>query len=210
MKSYKQLFLEIANSTDYTTNKLTGASWRYYVDETDKRVYVQFQETKTFQDWLFNFLVIPVKLKREDGKYIKVPLGNYLQFKSVYKDVIKAVKPYIKEQYTPYTAGWSQGAVTAGQLAFFDVSFNLFGCILFGCPKFLKDETSVTTYHTFVRYVNFLYPEDPIKEAIPCYKELPDTVTDGFVPDFPPVTLDDKHRIYGHSSYKDPYGKEEF
>lgn len=212
MKSYRQLFLEIANSTDYKTNKLTGASWRFYVDEADKRVYVQFQETKTFQDWLFNFLIVPVKLKRKDGKYIKIPLGNYLQFKSVYKDIIKAVEPYIKAYYDLYTTGWSQGAVTAGQLAFFDNYFNHSqkSCIMYGCPKFLKDSASVSTYYTSVHYVNFLYSEDPIREAVPCYKKLPDTVTYGFVPDFPPVTLDDKHRIYGHSSYKDPYGKDEF
>lgn len=210
MKSYKQLFLEIANSTDYTTNKLTGASWRYYVDEADRRVYVQLQETKTFQDWLFNFLIIPVKLKREDGEYIRVPLGNYLQFKSVYKDIIETVKPYLEEHYILYTTGWSQGAITAGLLSFYMGADDWNKCILYGCPKFLKDWTSISTYYGTVNYVNFLYPDDPIKEVVPCYKELPGTVMDGFVPDFPPVTLDDKHRIYGHSSYKDPYGKDEF
>ena len=207
MKSYKQLFLEIANSTDYKTNKLTGASWRYYVDEADKRIYVQFQETKTWQDWIFNFIVIPVKLEAEPGISIRVPLGNYLQFKSVYKEIIETIKPYIDKGYQLYTTGWSQGGVTAGLFGFM---FPAARIIMYGCPRFLKKNEDVINFHIHVSYISFLYYDDPIREVVPGYKIPALTKTHGFVPDFPPETLDDKHRIYGHSTYKDFSGKEEF
>lgn len=213
MKTYKQLFLEIANSTDYTTNKLTGASWRYYVDEDDKRVYVQFQETKTILDWLYNFLIFPVKLKTTNGS-IRVPLGNYLQFKSVYKDILEAIKPYSNSKYDVYGTGWSQGGVTVGLFFFYTVANKVDmywnKCIMYGTPKFLKDDNSVATYESVVEYENFLYPDDPIRDVVPGYKRVKNTVSDGYVPDFEPVTLDDKHRIYGHSTYTDFEGRSEF
>ena len=207
MKTYKQLFLEIANSTDYNKNWLTGASWRYYVDETDKRVYVQFQETKTIQDWIFNFIVIPKKLVCSNVK-IEVPLGNYLQFNSIYKDIVKAITPYLINGYKLYITGWSQGGVTAGLFAFY-MSLNTQyenRCIMYGTPKFLKD---VEPY-AHVSYINFLYPDDPIKDVVPDYHRPPLTQSSDFVPDFEPVSLDDKHRIYGHSSYTDLQGNEAF
>ena len=207
MKSYKQLFLEIANSTDYKTNKLTGASWRYYVDESDKRVYVQFQETKTWQDWIFNFIIIPVKLKNDFGQWIKVPLGNYLQFKSVYKEITEIIKPYLDNGYQLFTSGWSQGGVTTGLFGFMNPFATI---IMYGTPKFLKRKEDVETYDTVVDYINFLYPDDPIRDVVPDYHRPTRTMSDGFVPDFPPESLDDKHRIYGHATYKDFNGNEEF
>lgn len=211
MKAYKQLFLEIANSTDCKSNRLTGASWQCYVDETDRRVYVQFQETKTWQDWIFNIIIIPVKLKpwkAEGGTYIKVPLGNYLQFKSVCKEILETVSPYVKAGYTLYITGWSQGGVTAGELAYVASCRGVpCQCIMYGTPKFLKDTESVFDFHEHVSYINFLYPDDPIRGVVPGYERPSLTRSEGFVPDFPPESLDDKHRIYGHAEYTDFAGR---
>ena len=207
MKSYKQLFLEIANSTDYKKNWATGASWRYYIDEADRRVYIQFQETKTWQDWIFNFIVIPVKLGMVKGISIKVPMGNYLQWKSVYKDIVSIVNPYYEKGYDVYVTGWSQGGVTAGLFGF---AYPYAHTVMYGTPKFLKKQQDIETYDKTVDYINFLYPDDPIRDVVPDYYRPTKTMSDGFVPDFPPVSLDDKHRIYGHATYKDFNGKEEF
>lgn len=206
MKKYKQLFLEIANSTDYENNKLTGASYKFMIDDADKRIYVLLQETKTWLDWLFNLLIIPVKLKNGRGDCIKVPLGNYLQYKSIRDIVVSTIwASGHAASYKVISAGWSQGAVTAALFAF-DTYYN--SCVLYGCPRFLKRVCDRVAFENTAKYVDFLYPDDWIRKLVPGYCRPMRTVDEGFVPDFEPKSLDDRHRVYGHCTY--PEGYEEF
>lgn len=198
---YIDLFNEIQLSRDYNFDPKTGANWRYHIDDKEKRIYVEMQETKTFQDWLNNLNILP-KTVKVNGKKITVPAG-------VYK-VAEAVSEHVKEDwmngkfppdYEWFFTGWSQGGDVAGILGFLVQTIIKAHLITYGTPKYNLTEKSLETlYSCFKSVKDFLYHDDWIKDLVPLYKR---GITEDVTPQNPdyPETLDQRHRVYGHCKY---------
>ena len=198
---YIDLFNEIQLSRDYNFDPATGANWRYRIDSKEKRIYVEMQETKTFQDWLNNLNIIP-KTVKVNGKKITVPAGMYKVAEAVYR--------HVKEDWengkfpTGYTwifSGWSQGGAGAGILGFLMQGIVKGHLIMYGTPKYNLTEKSLKElYSCFHTVKEFLYDDDWIGCLIPLYKR---GQTEDVLPHNPdnPKNLDQRHRVYGHCRY---------
>lgn len=202
---YVDLFNEIQLSRDYNLDKKTGANWRYSINDREKRIFVELQETKTFWDWLFNFLVIPVTIKNRKGKKMTVPLGFYLQAKAVfnyvYEDWLDGKFP---NGYQWIFTGWSQGGVSCAILGFLMDGIVFGNLIMYGTPSFCFNQKSLDVlYSCFGTVENFLYEYDWIRHLVPFCKRPPSTNVQPQNPD-EPKTLDQRHRVYGHCLYPYP------
>lgn len=213
---YKDLFLLIANSTDYQHDKLTGADWKIVLNHDEKRILVLLQETKTWWDWIFNFLIIPICIGK-DGEKIVVPLGFYLQAIRVYKKIHYEISlKQLGLKYEVVFTGWSQGGVTSAIISYLYIKNDCKGMktwenncrlIIYGTPRFLFGmKSSMNFFNCFesysictkTRYDVFLYHGDWIRFFVPFAQKF---VSKDVVPDMVLKTLDDKHRVYGHCFY---------
>lgn len=210
---YIDLFNEIQLSRDYYEDPKTGVNWRYHVDDEAKRVYIEFQETKTdnnWKDWFYNLLVIPKTVKSTHGEKIKVPLGFYLQAKAacsyILADFYGTRGIHLSNLYEWYFVGWSLGGAVAGISGF--ILGEMFGVkrhlIQYGTPSYCYNEKSLQTLcGNFSTVSNFLYKNDWIKPLVPFCKRPPSTNVQPQNPD-EPKTLDQRHRCYGHCLYPYP------
>lgn len=201
---YLDLFNEIQLSRDYNLDKKTGANWRYRIDKKEKRIFVELQETKTFWDWVFNFLVIPVVVTNGKKKIITT-LGFYLQAKAVfnyvYEDWLNSKFPI---GYQWFFTGWSQGGATSAILGFLMDGIVQSNLIMYGTPAFCFGQKSLDTLcGCFGTVENFLYENDWIKSLILLCKRSPSTNVEPKDPD-KPENLDQRHRVYGHCLYPYP------
>lgn len=199
---YVDLFNEIQLSRDYNFDPRTGANWRYRIDDRERRVYVEMQETKTFQDWLYNLNILPKTIKA-GGKKITVPRGIYKVAEAVYgyvyEDYLNGKFP---TGYTWYFTGWSQGGACAGILGFLMQGIIRGHLIMYGTPKYNSSDKSLANlYSSFLSVKEFLYHDDWIEGLAPLYKR---GATEDVTPKNPdhPENLDQRHRVYGHCIYK--------
>ena len=205
---YIDLFNEIQLKRDYYEDPVTGANWRYTVNDDEKRVFVEVQETKTLKDWMYNFNVIPVKVEDNYGRTITVPMGMRCQAEVVIQDILDHVNGVKTDKHLPtdyewFFTGWSLGGMVAGIAGFalngkLGVKQHYIG---YGTPAFLWGKKSLATFvGTFESVKNFLYNDDWIKSLIPLYKR-PDYEDVKPVNPDNPQTLDQRHRVYGHCKY---------
>lgn len=205
---YVDLFNEIQLKRDYYEDLVTGANWRYTVNDDEKRVFVEVQETKTLKDWMYNFNVIPVKVEDNYGRTITVPMGMRSQAEVVIQDILDHVNGVKTDKHLPtdyewYFTGWSLGGMVAGIAGFalngkLGVKQHYIG---YGTPAFLWGKKSLATFiKTFESVKNYLYNDDWIQSLIPLYKR-PDYEDVKPVNPDNPQTLDQRHRVYGHCKY---------
>lgn len=199
---YLDLFNEIQLSRDYYEDSKTGANWRYHIDDENRRIYIEVQETKTKKDWFYNFLIFRKKINCAGNKKIIVPLGFYLQARPIINDVFNRLCfNYHYDCYEWFFAGWSLGGATAAIAGFvlapiINKKANL---IMYGTPAFCARKKDVKTLcEGFMSVRNFVYTNDWIFHLIPgwhrpeCENVQPDKATE---------TLDQRHRVYGHCTY---------
>ena len=198
---YIDLFNEIQLSRDYNFDPCTGANWRYHIDDKAKRIYVEMQETKTFQDWLNNLNIIP-KTVKANGKKITVPAGMYRIAEAVYQHVKEDwINGKFPSDYTWYFTGWSQGGSGAGILGFLMQTLVRGHLITYGTPKYNTSDKSIANlYSSFLSVKDFLYNNDWIGGLIPFYKRGETEDVKPHNPDYP-ENMDQRHRVYGHCIY---------
>ena len=211
---YIALFNEIQLSRDYYEDPQTGVNWRYHIDDEAKRVYIEFQETKTdkdFKDWFYNLLVIP-KTIEENNKKITVPLGFYLQANAastyICADYTRGKLPNLARgyNYAWYFCGWSLGGAVAGITGFLlqNILANERHLIHYGTPAYCFNKKSLNNLcNSFATVKDFLYKNDWIKPLVPLCKRPPSIDVQPSNPD-DPQTLDQQHRVYGHCIYSAP------
>ena len=195
----RDLFLIIQNSQDYKHEK-HGIDWKYLVSHEERRVYVLVQETKTKQDWFYNFIFFPVPAKLRDNCWVWIHAG----WKYLAKKLMKLVEEDMKDlpDYEYVFTGWSAGAAVAEYLG--AMLINKYGLkayyVGYAQPAYCytKDSLSHIT-GCYYRYINYLYDNDWIRYFTPfCKREFISTI----VPDFEPKTLDERHRVYGKATLK--------
>lgn len=198
---YIDLFNEIQLSRDYNFDPSTGANWRYRIDDKEKRVYLECQETKTLQDWLHNCNILPKTIKA-NGKKITVPMGVYQVAEVVYNHVKEDwINGKFPSDYVWYFTGWSQGGEVTGISGFLMQNIVRGHLIMYGTPKFNSSEKSIANlYSSFLSVKEFLYHDDWVENLNPFYKR---GVTEDVIPQNPdyPENLDQRHRVYGHCKY---------
>lgn len=205
---YVNLFNELQLARDYYEDHVTGTNWRYTVDDNEKRIYVEVQETKTFKDWIYNLNIIPVKVKDLHGRSIIVPMGMKLQSEPIVQDILdhvngRKVDKHLPTTYDWYFCGWSQGGMSCGIAAFrlaamLGTKVHYIG---WGTPAFLWGKKSLATFvSTFVSCKNFLFNNDWIRSLIPLFKRPTFEDVTPTNPDVP-HTLDQRHRVYGYCKY---------
>ena len=198
---YLDLFNEIQLSRDYNFDPSTGANWRYRIDDKEKRVYLECQETKTLQDWLHNCNILP-KIVKANGKKITVPMGVYQVAEVVYNHVKEDwINGKFPSDYVWYFTGWSQGGEVTGISGFLMQNIVRGHLIMYGTPKFNSSEKSIANlYSSFLSVKEFLYHDDWVGNLNPFYKR---GVTEDVIPQNPdyPENLDQRHRVYGHCKY---------
>lgn len=203
----KELFLTIQNSTDYKHEK-HGIDWKYIVNHEERRVYVLVQETKTKQDWFYNFLAFPVPAKLR-GETVWIHAG----WKFLAEKLMKLVEEDMKDlpDYDYVFTGWSGGAAVAeylGAMLIYKHGIDTYRVsnpkkayfVGFAQPAYCY--TLESLYHitaSYYRYVNYLYDNDWIRYFTPfCKRDSISTIE----PDFEPKTLDERHRVYGKATLR--------
>ena len=200
---YRDLFNEIQLSRDYLEDKRTGVNWRYNVNKTERRVFIELQETKTLKDWLFNFMFLPVPFKTADNKTVWVTLGFLLMAKAAFDYILIDYDVSLKEYaaYDWFLTGWSQGAAVPAIIGNMlkkakGVKVHYIG---YGCPAFCFGKKSVKRlFSVFETCISFLYERDWIKHLIPFCRRI-ETVT--VKPWNEPKNLDQRHRVYSKADY---------
>lgn len=208
--TYKNLFLTIMNSRDYIHDSKTGLDIRFQIDNEKKRVYIMFQETKTIRDWIFNFLIYPIKISN-GVSFTKVCYGFYRQAKAALKIIKEAIVAHNELiAYDIYFCGWSQGAATAAITAYLLTEV----CPLpnmhyvgYGCPQFCFGNISAAIIFGVFRSVNnFLYEKDWIKNLVPFLKR---SAVYNVIPPKTPRDLIERHEVYMDCKYPKELDDEE-
>jgi len=197
---YRDLFNEIQLSRDYTEDKKTGADFRFNVDFIKKQVFIEFQETKTKLDWLFNILIIPYPIIY-NKHVIWVCLGFYLQAHAVYNMLKSDAKLKNFEDFDWYFCGWSLGGASSMITAILikkkrKLKSHYIG---YGTPAFVFGEKSINLLKTaFISFNNFLYHGDWIRYLVPLCSRFE---SEDIIPFNQPDNLDARHRVYGKCHY---------
>jgi hypothetical protein len=175
-------------------------------------LYVLFEESDGFFDWLFNLAFLPIRTKafRDMIESYRVHIGYNLIYKSIRKRILEELR-FVLNMVAPtrvICAGWSHGGALAQRLAE-DIGFSLgfkADIVTFGAPMpFYADAVDIVR---------------PRVGTVTLYKARGDLVTElpfkklGFRPMVPETivgteefkTLSEKIRgvVKAHTSYGNP------
>jgi len=103
--------------------------------EKDKKLFISFQGSGSFLDWLQNFMFSKIPYKEMKETFF-IHRGFIKKYKSVRTDVLARVEEATLKGMTIEIRGFSQGAALA-TVAHEDIGFHFSepNTIVFGCPR---------------------------------------------------------------------------
>lgn len=113
MTKYQQLFYNIKTSRDYKTVG-ENVDYKVIIDNKNKEIVLQYEESKQDSDWILNFAVIPWPLLL-DKNLVWTTLGYAIAYSSCKNEPINLFEAEYKahKDYKLIIQGWSFGSAMA-------------------------------------------------------------------------------------------------